>query len=89
MALGATASMIIRMILRDGLKLALAGVAIGLVVAAVVTRFMTGILYGVPAIDPLTFAVVACGVTLVASLALLIPARRATRLDVTAALRAE
>jgi predicted permease len=89
MALGATASIIVRLILRDGLKLALAGVAIGLVVACLVTRFMTGILYGVAPIDPLTFAVVAVGVTIVASLALLIPARRATRLDVTTALRAE
>jgi predicted permease len=89
MALGATASMIVRLILRDGLKLALAGVAIGLVVACLVTRFMTGILYGVSPIDPLTFAVVAVGVTLVASLALVVPARRATQLDVTTALRVE
>lgn len=89
MALGATATMIVRLILRDGLKLALAGVAIGLVVACLVTRFMTGILYGVPPIDPLTFGLVAAGVTLLAVVALLVPAHRATRLDVTAALRAE
>jgi predicted permease len=89
MALGATASTIVRLILRDGLKLVLAGVVIGLGGACLVTRFMTGILYGVAPVDLLTFAAVAIGVTLVGLLALLVPARRATKLDVTTALRAE
>jgi ABC-type antimicrobial peptide transport system permease subunit len=89
MALGATAAMITRLILRDGLRLTLAGIVIGLVAACLVTRFMSGLLFGVPAIDPMTFAAVAAAVALVALAALLIPARRATRLDVLRALRAE
>ena len=89
MALGATAAMIVRLVLRDGLKLTLAGVAIGLITACFATRYMSGMLYGVPPIDPLTFAMVAASVTVMAAIALLIPARRATRLDLTTALRTE
>jgi predicted permease len=88
-ALGATASKITRLVLGDGLKLTLTGVVSGLVAACVLTRFMSGMLYRVSPIDPVTFGAVACVVTLVATLALLVPARRATKLDVTAALRAE
>jgi ABC-type antimicrobial peptide transport system permease subunit len=89
MALGATASIIMRLVLREGLKLTVAGVAIGLAAAAAVTRFMTSMLFGVPPIDPLTFAAVAGAVTIIALLALVIPARRAMRLDVMQALRTE
>jgi predicted permease len=89
MALGATAAMIMRLVLRDGLKLALGGVALGLIAACFVTRLMTGMLFGVSPIDPVTFGLVAIGVLFMASLALAIPARRATRLDVTSALRME
>ncbi len=88
-ALGATSARITRLVVGDGLKLTLTGVVIGLVAACALTRFMRGMLYGVSAFDPVTFAAVACAVTIVATLALLIPARRATRLNVTAALRAE
>jgi predicted permease len=89
MALGATTAIIMRLVLREGLRLAIAGVLVGLVIAAVVTRFMTKLLFGVPAIDPLTFVLVAVGVIVVATVALVIPARRATRLNVIDALRTE
>jgi putative ABC transport system permease protein len=89
MALGATASIVMRLILRDGLKLTLAGIAIGLMAACLVTRFMSGLLFGVSSLDPITFVVVAATVTLIALCALLVPARRATRLDVLQALRTE
>jgi predicted permease len=89
MALGATAANIMRLVLREGLKLTLAGIVIGLVAAAVVTRFMTGMLFGVPPIDPITFGCVAAVVALIALVALVLPARRAMRLDVMQALRTE
>ncbi len=89
MALGATATTILRLVLRDGLTLALSGVAIGLVAACLLTRFMTSLLYGVAPIDIPTFVAVAGAVTLVALVALVLPARRAMKLDVVQALRSE
>ena len=89
MALGATAATIMRLVLREGLRLTLVGVLVGLVAACFVTRFMSGMLFGVPAIDPMTFASVAGAVTLVGLIALVFPARRATRMDVLQALRTE
>ena len=89
MALGATAANIMQLVLRQGLKLTLVGVVIGLLTACAVTRFMTGILFGVPPIDPITFAGVAAAVTVVALVALVLPARRAMRMDVMQALRTE
>jgi ABC-type antimicrobial peptide transport system permease subunit len=89
MALGATAANIMRLVLREGLRLTLAGVAIGILAACAVTRFMTGMLFGVAPIDPPTFVAVATAVTVVALVALVIPARRAMRLDVVQALRTE
>ena len=89
LALGAQRANIMRMILRQGLGLALAGSAIGIVFALVVARLMRGLLYGVNAIDPLTFA----GVTLLligaALAACYIPARRVMRVDPIIALRYE
>jgi predicted permease len=89
MALGATAHTIMRMVLGEGLKLTLIGVVLGLGAACLLTRFMTGMLYGVPPIDPITFAAVAAGVTLVALVSLVLPARRAMRVEVMQALRAD
>jgi putative ABC transport system permease protein len=89
MALGATTGVIMRLVLREGLRLALTGVLLGLVAAGLVTRFMTSLLFGVPALDPATFAGVAATVIVVALTALLLPARRATRLNVIDALRTE
>jgi predicted permease len=89
LALGAQSRNILRMILRQGLGLAIAGAAIGLACALIVSHLMAGLLYGVKPTDPLTFA----GVTLlligVALLACYIPARRAIRVDPLVAVRYE
>ena len=77
------------MIVRQGMTVAVAGAAAGVVVAAALTSLMSGLLYGVAPRDPFTFAAVVgvlCGVALVASY---IPARRATRIDPLSALRSE
>ena len=89
MALGAVASDVLAMILREGLVLTLIGVGIGVAAALVCARFISGFLYGISASDPLTYAGVAVVLTLVATLASLLPARRATRVDPASALRAE
>jgi ABC-type antimicrobial peptide transport system permease subunit len=87
MALGAQRSHVLKIVLRQGARLALLGVVIGLAAAAGLTRLMTTILYGVSATDPLTFSTVAIVLTLVALAACYIPARRAMRVDPVVALR--
>ena len=89
MALGAARDDILRLVVGQGLRLALAGVVIGILGALALTRFMASMLYGVRATDPVTFIAVALAVTGTALLASLIPARRATRVDPMAALRCE
>ena len=89
LALGANRRMIMRMILRQGLELAIAGAAVGLIGALIVSRLMAGVLYGVAPTDPLTFAGVTLVLTAVALAACYIPARRATRVDPMFALREE
>jgi putative ABC transport system permease protein len=87
MALGATRRNILGTVVREGLSLAIAGAAVGLVGALVVTHLMAGLLYGVRPTDPLTFLGVAILLMGVALLASSIPARRATKVDPICTLR--
>jgi putative ABC transport system permease protein len=89
MALGAQSRDVLKLILRQGMTLALVGVGAGLLVSAALTRLMKGLLYGVGPNDPLTFVGIALLLTTVTLLAALIPARRATKVDPMVALRCE
>jgi predicted permease len=89
LALGAQGGDVLQMVLRQGTKLALVGVVIGIAVAFALTRLMANLLFGVTAHDPLTFVAVAALLILVALLASYIPARRATHVDPIVALRYE
>jgi ABC-type antimicrobial peptide transport system permease subunit len=89
MALGARPADIMRLILGRGGKLAALGIAIGLNASLGLTRLIASMLYGVGASDPLTFGGVALLLTLVALTACYVPARRASKVDPTEALRCE
>jgi predicted permease len=89
LALGAQRANIMRMVLRQGLGLAVAGAAVGLVGALIVSRLMAGLLYGIAATDPPTFTGVAILLVAVALLACYFPARRAMKVDPMVALRYE
>jgi predicted permease len=89
LALGAQARDVRRLVVQHGLTLTLAGVAVGLATAFMLTRMMKALLFGVSATDPLTFALIPLLLTLVALLACWIPARRATKVDPLIALRCE
>ena len=88
-ALGAKRKSILGMVLRKGLKLAIAGALVGLVAALIVSHLMAGLLYNVSPSDPLTFAFLTIVLTAVALAACYFPARRAMRVDPIIALRYE
>ncbi len=89
MALGADTPQILKMVVGHGLRLAAVGVAIGFIAAVIATRFMSTMLFGVRAIDPVSFAIAAAVLVGMALLAAYAPARRATRVDPMIALRNE
>jgi predicted permease len=89
MALGADRSDVLRMVVRQGAAHLIAGIALGLAGAAIITRLIESLLFRVEATDPLTFAVAVGVLTLAALSAAYLPARRATRVDPMVALRYE
>ena len=89
MALGAKRADVLRLVVRQGMTMTLIGLALGLVGVIAMSRVLAGMLYGVSPTDPLTFTGVSIVLLLVALLACLIPARRATRVDPIVALKTE
>jgi putative ABC transport system permease protein len=89
MALGATHRMIVTWVLRHAVIVTLAGIALGLGVAALLARLMRGLVFGVEPTDAVTFAAVTLLLVSTALVASYLPARRATRIDPLASLRAE
>jgi putative ABC transport system permease protein len=87
MALGATTRDVLRMIVEQGLKRVVSGVALGVLGSLLLTLAIASLLFGISSTDPLTFAGVALLLTVIALLACFIPARRAARTDPMIALR--
>jgi len=89
MALGAGRQEVLRLVLREGLIVATVGIAVGLVAALGLSRVMAGYIFGIKSTDPLTFTAASLLLIAVALLASYVPARRATKVDPTVALRYE
>jgi putative ABC transport system permease protein len=89
MALGATGADVLRLVAGQGMRLAVAGILVGLVAAYWVVRVLESLLFGISASDPATFAAIAVLLAAVAALASYVPARRATKADPMLVLRAE
>jgi putative ABC transport system permease protein len=89
MALGARKADVLRLVVGNGMKLALLGLAIGLVASWLLTRFISSLLFGVEPTDPLTFSAVSVCLLAAAFLACYLPARRATKVNPLEALRYE
>jgi putative ABC transport system permease protein len=89
MALGAQRSNVLRLVVRQGMLMALVGVALGLAASFALTRVMASLLFGVSATDPLVFTIIALLLAVVAFIASYIPARRAIKVDPMTALRYE
>jgi ABC-type antimicrobial peptide transport system permease subunit len=88
-ALGATRANIVALVVREGMTVAVAGLAVGLVIAAALTRLMQAALYGIQPLDPVSFATAPAALVVVALIACAIPARRAAAIDPADALRRE
>lgn len=88
-ALGAQRGDVLRLVLVDGIKMAISGVVVGLIASLLLTRLLTNMVYGVSTTDPATFAFIAAILLMVTLLACLVPARRATKVDPLVVLRYE
>jgi putative ABC transport system permease protein len=89
MSLGAESRNIVKLVMGQGMRLALIGVAIGIAASLALTRFISTLLFGVSATDPLAFSVAAVVLVTTALVACYLPARRATRVDPIVVLRSE
>ena len=89
MALGALPTQVLRMILRESLTLVVLGVLVGVAIAVGATRWIESMLFGLSANDPITYGCVVLLLLAVATVACLLPARRAAKIDPMVALRSE